>query len=162
MNHDRLQHTSIIGPNFFPDALFQLLKCAKFVLLQFGFQVSQEKAVRRREVRIPGWPGDGTKTWYDVSRKDGSHTVQWSARIVQCRVDFRVTVHLPSSEEWGPVISKSDTPHQTKWRLFEHAVWLIIAPVSAVLFTDLTGEMKICLDRHNASAPGRPQRRRYY
>lgn len=50
----------------------------------------------------------------------------------------------------------------SKWRLFEHAVWLFIAPVSAVLFTDLPGEVKFGLVRHNASAPGRPHRRRYF
>jgi hypothetical protein len=122
MNHDRLQHTFIVGPNFFPDALFRLLKCGKFVLLQFGFQVSQVKAVRRREVRRPGWTGGGTKTLYDAFRKDGSHTVKWYARIVQYRVDVRDTVHLLSSEEWGPMFSKSDTPHQKVTAFLTHSV----------------------------------------
>lgn len=126
--------------------------------------MSQEKAVRRREVRRPGWPCDGTKTWYDASRKDGSHLVQWSARTVQYCVDVRVTVNMPSSEEWGPLISKSDTPNQTasKWLLLEHTVWLFVAAVSAVSCTDIPVELKIGLVRHNAPAPGRQHRRRYF
>lgn len=165
MNHNRLQHSFISGSNFFPDALFQLVKCAKFLLVQFGFQVSSEKAARRREVRRSGWPSNGTKTWYDASRKDGSHTVQWPTRIVQYRADVRVTVQLPSSEEWGPVISKADIPHQTvsMQRLFENTVWLLIAAVSAVLFSDIPGEVKIGLVRHNEPPPpGRSHRRIYF
>jgi hypothetical protein len=43
MNHDHLQHNFIIGSNFFPDALFQLLKCAKFVLLSLVFKCPRRK-----------------------------------------------------------------------------------------------------------------------
>jgi hypothetical protein len=59
------------------------------------------------------------------------------------------------------MFSNADIPHQTMsmWRLLEHTVWLLIAAVSAVLFTDIPGEVKIGLVRLNESATGRPHRR---
>jgi len=63
-----------------------------------------------------------------------------------------------SEAQW----SQNPTLHTglSKWRLFEHTVWPLIAPISAVLFTDIPEEVKIGFVRHNGSAPGRPHRKR--
>jgi hypothetical protein len=42
-DHNRLQQTFINSSNFLRDVLFKVLKCATFVRVYFGFQVSPEK-----------------------------------------------------------------------------------------------------------------------
>jgi hypothetical protein len=80
---NRLLQTFINSSNFFPDVLFQLLKCARFVRVHFRLsRVPRES--RSREVRRPGRPGDITQTWNDATRKHRSHTVQRFTYCVCC------------------------------------------------------------------------------
>jgi len=53
-DHNRLQQTFINSSNFFHDVLFRLLKCARFVRVHFGFQVSPEKIVAERYEDLAG------------------------------------------------------------------------------------------------------------
>jgi hypothetical protein len=59
-------------------------------------------------------------------------------------------------KEVGPLILKADTPHQTVAfemcaGISKNSAWLLIAPLSAILFIDFHGEVKFGLITHNKS-----------
>ena len=137
-DHNRLQKTFINSSNFFPDVIFQLLKCVIFISVHFGFQISPEKAGAERYGDLAG---QAMSLKHGMTRPENMSLAQSSdsravramapscwiqeftintvsiyinlSSITQYRADVTVTVQLPSSKTWGPVIPDTDTPSQT-------------------------------------------------
>lgn len=51
--------------------------------------------------------------WNQSSPSMSSASTSNISRIVWYHADVTVTLQLPTSKKWGPIISKADTPHQT-------------------------------------------------
>jgi hypothetical protein len=156
MNHDRLQHTLIIGSNFFPDALFQLLSVWSLFYYSLVF-----KCPRRKQSGVERSGFLATQVMapkHDMTRPEKMAPTQSS----DPRELFNILLMLGSL--YLCLLQRSDaqwfqnpTLHTRLWVSSGSSL-----PVSAVLFTDIPGEVKIGLVRHNASAPWRPHGRRYF